>query len=170
MKMNAVEQQQLVRAPASPLTPRPPLPDPRAVLPTQYFGEFERENLPVAFAFPGTEASDYSFNRPNNCEDIDENITVAGDTFARPSGFQACTANNNNVAWTLFPWVAETNAAGKQPGCEAGVTVIAAETNPSFTGDVVAPPALAAQKVCQNFVAVVGPSAPEPAPAPETGR
>jgi len=106
----------------------------------------------VAYAYPAAHSQE-AFNRPEGCTAEEETITIAGDSFSKENGAETCVPSNNNVAWTLFPWVVDTNAAGKFPGCANGNTVITAETSPAFVGDVVASPAVVAT-ACQNFVPV----------------
>lgn len=152
------------------LSPLSFLPYFNAALPTQYFGDFERENIPISFPFPG--ANSYNpFNRPDACVTVEEpiNFPDIGETVNRPTGVQKCTPSKDTLGWVLFPWVADTNAAGNFPGCAAagGATLLTKETSPAFVGDIAAPPAAA----CQNFVIKQqAATAGAVAAAPSTGR
>ena len=138
---------------------------------TQYFGNFEREDIPISFPISTAQSYD-PFNRPQDCVTVEESVNVPeiGETVSKPTGVQKCTPSKNNLAWVLFPWVADTNAAGNFPGCAAagGATVLTSETSPAYVGyTLVAPPTAA----CQNFVIQEATAAaPAVAPGPAAGR
>ncbi|KAG7674543.1 hypothetical protein KSW81_000193 [Nannochloris sp. 'desiccata'] len=130
-------------------------------LPNQYYGDFERENVPVIYPYPEAD-SQVPFNRPNDCVDITEDITIPliDDTVPRSTGVQRCTPSKDVLGWVLFPWVSDTQAAGNFPGCDnaGGATILTQETSPAFVSDgnaAVAPPTAA----CQNFV--ISPDRPD---------
>jgi hypothetical protein len=132
--------------------------------------------------YPYPEAdSQIPFNRPQDCSDITKEVTIPliNQAVQQPTGVQRCTPSKDTLGWVLFPWVADTQAAGKFPGCAnaGGATLLTQETSPAFVneGDAAAvPPPDAA---CQNFVISAprpdlipdlnGSDAPAPAPAPK---
>ncbi len=125
-----------------------------AALDTQYFGLFEKDNLPIVYPYPEAEAQ-IPFNRPQDCTDVMENTTIPliNEDIQQPTGVQKCTPSKKVLGWVLFPWVADTQGAGTYPGCAnaGGATLLTQETSPAFVpseGEAVATPAAA----CQNFV------------------
>ena len=118
-----------------------------AALPSQYFGDFLRQANVYAFPF----GQDIYFNPPEGCVEGEVTRDVQGVEITEPNGVQTCTPKKGGeLAWVLFPWVKQTNAAGRYPGCAAtNDTVITQEASPAFTGEGTA----ATQAVvCQNFV------------------
>lgn len=118
-----------------------------------YFGKFETQNIPAVLPLPGAPAGE-TFNRPEGCVAQTASAQFGEKlSFSVPNGIQICTPTKDNTAWSIFPWVADTNGAGNFPGCAAaaGATVITAESSPAFVGSGIAGPSGAARG-CQNFV------------------
>lgn len=110
---------------------------------------------------------------------LQDEVIVAGQTFEVENGIQSCAVKRNSLAWSIFPWTADTQGLQNYPGCaNAAANNFASvidSSNPAYYGsDVVASPEVAQQYVCQNFVpvsvpqeiieAVAGARAPEAAP------
>ena len=141
-------------APAFPTRAPPPAPLPAtpAALTSQYFGPYEQYPLTGASPFTSTPPG-AAFNRPQGCVNVTVDLSVQGQTFARPVGAQRCAPSGDNTAWSIFPWVKDTNAAGEFPGCAAagGDTVLTEQTSPAYQGTAAAAPEVEAT-ACQNFV------------------
>ena len=90
------------------------------------------------------------------------NVSAINDTITKSTGVQKCGTTKNNLAWTIFPWVKDTKAAGNFPACAEGATLLTEETSPAFSGTGVAP----ASEACQNFVIASYPAAAAPKTAP----
>ena len=97
------------------------------------------------------------FNPPKGCVEGERTVTVDGvGDFSEPNGIQTCPPTKDQLSWTIFPWVRDTNGLTKFPGCGTQVsnpinTVITYQSNPAFTGEAVATGDYEAQ-LCQNFL------------------
>jgi hypothetical protein len=131
-------------------------------------GNFERSDLNAYYPLSRQDPSINPFNRPEDCGEVTEDITVAGQTFARSVGIQKCTVKSSNTEWSVFPWVVDTLGLGDYPACaeapNTGYASFIDASSPAFdpdeddTSEQVASFDNVAQYVCQNFVPVEFPA------------
>lgn len=126
----------------------------------KFFGRFDTNSIP--YIYPLSAGQTTSFQRPEGCVDLENDLTVAGQVYQRPNGIQSCDTGEDGNQWVLFPWTLDTNGLGRYPGCsnpqgasETLSTFLSQPTSPAYYGnDVVAPQAAVDRWVCQNFVGV----------------
>jgi len=98
------------------------------------------------------------FNRPDGCIVGEEDVPIGdtGVTVQEPTGLATCSGDSR---WALFPWVQETNGAGRLEGCSVETppsTQTINSLNPAFPTAGEESPAVTCTQVCQNFVPLQG--------------
>lgn len=92
------------------------------------------------------------FNPPKGCTEGTQPVLGFPEA-TEPNGIQTCPPSKDQVNWSIFPWVRDTEGLGEFPGCTSSnqSTVISYQSSPAFTGEGVATGDWEAQ-ICQNFV------------------